>query len=383
MLGDPGMTSSSQTPRILVVDDERYVREIVRRWLERVGYECVCAEDFNVAAEFLQTQTFDVVTSDISMPGQSGMELLKIIKDKYPETAVLMLTANADTRLAIQALTLGAYGYLLKPVEQEELLCQIERALEHRRLVVENREYTNLLEWKVREQTRHIRLAHEETIQRLVTACMFRDDETGGHIKRTGLSSALVAQAAGWSTEMVELIQLAAPMHDVGKVGIPDSILRKPGKLTPEEFRIMQQHTVIGADMLSGSLSPVLQMAEQIAHFHHERWDGTGYPNRLAGEDIPKAARILAIIDVYDALTHDRVYRRALPEEQVLQIIEDGRGTHFDPSIVKAFFEALPGIRTVNVYELDHDFGVPAESVMPPPTAWIAEHAGANLAGIR
>ncbi len=367
----PEMNSTPLTPRVLVVDDERYVREIVRRWLERVGYECTCAESVGAACEILQQQTFDIVTSDISMPGQSGIELLRTIKENYPETAVLMLTANADTRLAIQALTLGAYGYLLKPVEQEELLCQIERALEHRRLVVENRAYTNLLEWKVREQTRHIRLAHEETIQRLVTACMFRDDETGGHIKRTGLSSALVAQAAGWSTEMVELIQLAAPMHDVGKVGIPDSILRKPGKLTTEEFKIMQQHTVIGADMLSGSLSPVLQMAEQIAHFHHERWDGTGYPNRLAGEDIPKAARILAIIDVYDALTHDRVYRRALPEEQVLQIIEDGRGTHFDPSVTKAFFEALPGIRTVNVYELDHEFAATPEAAVPP-VPWIS-----------
>lgn len=375
----PGMRSTPQTPRVLVVDDERYVREIIRRWLERVGYECTCAESVATASEILQHQAFEIVTSDISMPGQSGIELLCTVKEKYPETAVLMLTANADTRLAIQALTLGAYGYLLKPIEQEELLCQIERALEHRRLVVENREYTNLLEWKVREQTRHIRLAHEETIQRLVTACMFRDDETGGHIKRTGLSSALVAQAAGWSTEMVELIQLAAPMHDVGKVGIPDSILRKPGKLTPEEFRIMQQHTVIGADMLSGSLSPVLQMAEQIAHFHHERWDGTGYPNRLAGEDIPKAARILAIIDVYDALTHDRVYRRALPEEQVLQIIEDGRGTHFDPAVTKAFFDALPGIRTVNVYELDHDFGARTEP-LPQQFSWISDDS--TLAGV-
>ncbi len=374
MSSDPGMSSTSRTPRVLVVDDERHAREIVRRWLERVGYECTCADSVGVAYEILKKQTFEIVTSDISMPGQSGIELLRTVKDTYPETAVLMLTANADTRLAIQALTLGAYGYLLKPVEQEELLCQIERALEHRRLVVENREYTSQLEWKVREQTRHIRLAHEETIQRLVTACMFRDDETAGHIKRTGLSSALVAQSAGWSTEMVELIQLAAPMHDIGKVGIPDSILRKPGKLSPEEFRVMQQHTVIGADMLSGSLSPVLQMAEQIAHFHHERWDGTGYPNHLAGEEIPKAARILSIIDVYDALTHDRVYRRALPEEQVLQIIEDGRGTHFDPTVVKAFFEALPGIRTINVYELDHDFGGTTISD-PPPAAWITDVA--------
>ncbi|MES2788884.1 MAG: HD domain-containing phosphohydrolase [Planctomycetota bacterium] len=367
------MNSTQQPAQVLIVDDERYVREIVLKWLERVGYECTCAESVGAAREILEQRTFDLITSDISMPGESGMELLRLVRDKYPDTAVLMLTANADTRLAVQALTLGAYGYLLKPVEREELLCQIERALEHNRLVVENREYTNLLEWKVREQTRHIRLAHEETIQRLVTACMFRDDETGGHIKRTGLASALVAQAAGWSTEMVELIQLAAPMHDVGKVGIPDAILRKPGKLTPEEFRIMQQHTVIGADMLSGSLSPVLQMAEQIAHFHHERWDGTGYPNRLAGEDIPKAARILAIIDVYDALTHDRVYRRALPEEQVLQIIEAGRGTHFDPGVVRAFFEALPGIRAVNVYELDPELDAYSESAPQLQVAWISD----------
>jgi putative two-component system response regulator len=367
------MNSTQQPAQVLIVDDERYVREIVLKWLERVGYECTCAESVGAAREILEQRTFDLITSDISMPGESGMELLRLVREKYPDTAVLMLTANADTRLAVQALTLGAYGYLLKPVEREELLCQIERALEHNRLVVENREYTNLLEWKVREQTRHIRLAHEETIQRLVTACMFRDDETGGHIKRTGLASALVAQAAGWSTEMVELIQLAAPMHDVGKVGVPDAILRKPGKLTPEEFRIMQQHTVIGADMLSGSLSPVLQMAEQIAHFHHERWDGTGYPNRLAGEDIPKAARILAIIDVYDALTHDRVYRQALPEEQVLQIIEAGRGTHFDPSVVRAFFEALPGIRAVNVYELDPELDAYSESAPQLQVAWILE----------
>ena len=373
MSSEPGKVSTLQTPRVLVVDDERFVREIVRRWLERVGYECTCVESVGLACDLLQQHTFDIVTSDISLPGRSGMELLQTVQEKYPETAMLMLTANADTKLAIQALTLGAYGYLLKPVEQEELLCQIERALEHRRLVMENREYTDLLEWKVREQTRHVRLAHEETIQRLVTACMFRDDETSGHIKRSGLSSALVAQAAGWSTEMVELIRLAAPMHDVGKVGISDSILRKPGKLTAEEFRLMQQHTVIGADMLSGSLSPVLQMAEQIAHFHHERWDGTGYPNRLAGEAIPKAARILAIIDVYDALTHDRVYRRALPEEQVLQIIQDGCGTHFDPTVVPAFFEALPGIRMVNLHELDHACGASKASEPLVELAWISE----------
>ena len=352
----PQLYSTPDPAQILVVDDERYVREIMRRWLERVGYQCTCADSVAAACEIIQTRSFDIVTSDISMPGKSGLELLRSVRETHPETAVLMLTANADTRLAIQALTLGAYGYLLKPIEQEELLCQIERALEHRRLVVENREYTTLLEWRVREQTRHVRLAHEETIQRLVTACMFRDEETAGHIKRTGLASALVAQAAGWSTEMVELIQLAAPMHDVGKVGVPDAILRKPGKLTPEEFQAMQKHTIIGAEMLSGSLSPVLQMAEQIALCHHECWDGSGYPHRLAGEEIPKAARILSIVDVYDSMTHDRVFRPAIPEQRVLQVIEEYRGKHFEPSVVKAFFDALPDIRKINDLELDQEF---------------------------
>ncbi len=352
----PQLYSTPDPAQILVVDDERYVREIMRRWLERVGYQCTCADSVAAASEILQTRSFDIVTSDISMPGKSGLELLRSVRETHPETAVLMLTANADTRLAIQALTLGAYGYLLKPIEQEELLCQIERALEHRRLVVENREYTTLLEWRVREQTRHVRLAHEETIQRLVMACMFRDEETAGHIKRTGLASALVAKAAGWSTEMVELIQLAAPMHDVGKVGVPDAILRKPGKLTPEEFQAMQKHTIIGAEMLSGSLSPVLQMAEQIALCHHECWDGSGYPHRLAGEEIPKAARILSIVDVYDSMTHDRVFRPAIPEQRVLQVIEEYRGKHFEPSVVKAFFEVLPDIRKINDLELDQEF---------------------------
>lgn len=349
----------------LIVDDEPAVREVVCLWLERLGYRCSRASSVAVARELMERQNFDIVTSDITMPGESGIELLHHVTREFPETPVLMLTANADTQLAIQALTQGAYGYLLKPVKREEFLCQFTKALEHRRLLIENREYTTLLEWKVNEQTRAIRIAHEETIQRLVTASMFRDDETGGHIKRTGIASALVAQALGWSNDQVHLIQLAAPMHDVGKVGIPDAILRKPGKLTPEEFAVMQTHSVIGAKMLAGSPSPVLQMAEQIAHHHHERWEGTGYPDRLAGEQIPEAARILAIVDFYDALTHDRVYRKAVDESIVLEMIEQARGTHFEPRIVDAFMAALPAIRTVNVCELDHEFAEPSHFLAP------------------
>jgi putative two-component system response regulator len=366
---------------VLVVDDESAVREVVCLWLERLGYRCYRADSVPSAAEMLKNHSFDVVTSDITMPGQSGIELLNLVTEEHPETPVLMLTANADTQSAIRALTQGAYGYLLKPVKREEFLCQFLKALEHRRLLVENREYTTLLEWKVSEQTRAIRSAHEETIQRLVTASMYRDDETGGHIKRTGIGSALVAQTLGWSAEQVELIQLAAPMHDVGKVGIPDAILRKPGKLTDEEYAIMKTHAVIGAKMLAGSLSPVLQMAEQIAHFHHERWDGMGYPNGLVGDEIPKAARILAIVDFYDALMHDRVYRKAVPENIVLEMIEQGRETHFDPEVLFAFLESLPAIRAVNVCEMDHELAPPtsffpmaSETRTSPIDAWAVTH---------
>jgi putative two-component system response regulator len=197
------------------------------------------------------------------------------------------------------------------------------------------------LEETVREQTRVVRRAHEETVQRLVSASLCRDEETGAHIRRTGALSEVLAKAAGWSAEEVENIRLAAPMHDVGKIGIPDAILRKPGKLTPEEFAIMKTHTMLGARMLAGSDSPMLKMAEQIALNHHERWDGGGYPNGLAGYAIPESARIMAIVDVYDALAHDRVYRPALPAEEVLATMQQGEGTHFDPLLLALFFSHL------------------------------------------
>lgn len=351
----PGIKGSQNPSNVLIVEDERAIAEMIRFWIEREGSHCTVADSLACAKELLDKESFDAVLLDIGLPDGSGLEFLQYIKSTDPDVIVLMVTANADTKLAIQALTRGAYGYLLKPLEREELLCQLEKGRCHRNLVLQNREQMSQLERRVRDQIRHIRQAHEETIQRLVMACMYRDDETRGHIRRSGLSSALVAQAAGWSTEMVELIQLAAPMHDVGKVGIPDSILRNPGRLTKEEIAIMQTHTTLGAKMLSGSLSPVLQMAEQIAHYHHERWDGTGYPDRLSGGNIPKAARIMAIVDVYDALTHDRVYRPAFPEADVLRKIESSAGTHFDPVIVSAFFDALPGIRKVNCCEGDDD----------------------------
>lgn len=333
--------------QVLVVDDDPFVRNLLSRWIFDAGYQCLTAEGHSAAREHLRRQPIHLVILDITLPGGSGLDLLDEFKQQSPDSAVLMLTAEDSTAKAVRALTAGACGYLIKPVEREELLAQVRNGLERRRLVVENRHYTYRLEEKVREQTCAIRSAHEETIYRLTKASLCRDEETGAHIARTGLYSELLAAAIGWSGEDVDLIRLAAPMHDIGKIGIPDAILRKPGKLSGDEYAVMKTHTHIGANMLAGSQSPVLRMAQTIALCHHEHWAGTGYPSRLRGCDIPEAARIVAIVDVYDALTHDRVYRPAVSEPEVLRIMREGRGLHFDPRLFDAFMTLLPEMRAI------------------------------------
>jgi putative two-component system response regulator len=223
----------------------------------------------------------------------------------------------------------------------------VRNAMTGRPRTIDSQEYTRELEEKVRAQTVLLRRSHEETIHRLVVASMWRDEETGAHIRRTGLLSEVLARAAGWSAAEAETIRLAAPMHDVGKIGIPDAILQKPGKLTPEEFEVMKTHTTIGAEMLTGSDSPMLQMAREIVLCHHERWDGKGYPAGLAGLDIPEAARIVAVVDVYDALAHDRVYRPALPEDEILSWMRQRSGTHFDPGLAALFFAHYDEFREI------------------------------------
>ncbi len=330
---------------ILVVDDEATVRDLITRWLTSEGYRCLQASDVPSAWKCLCENDVHLVTLDINMPGISGMDLLFNIKSMCLDTEVIMLTARGETAFAIEAFTRGASGYLLKPVEYDSLLFQVHKGLEHRQLILERRQYTQQLEDKVQEQTLAIRRAHEETIHRLVNASMYRDEETGSHIKRVGLYCEQMAKVLGWSPDDVEMIRMAAPMHDVGKIGIPDAILQKPGRLSDAEFEVMKTHTTIGARMLAGSDSPMLQMAEEIALSHHERWDGGGYPHGASGLSIPEVARIVAIVDVYDAISHDRVYRPALPEKEVLRIIKQGRGSHFDPDVVDIFFSTLPTIQ--------------------------------------
>lgn len=338
---------------VLVVDDETVLRDLLIRWLKKAGWHCYSAASAAEALEILREHPVQVVTSDLNMPGQNGIWLLDEITNNYPDVSVLMLTALMDTECAIEALTKGAVGYLLKPVQSEEYLLRVHQAWERGQLMRERQQHLRTLERRVHEQTVALRQAQEETIHRLVIASACRDEETGAHIRRTGLLSECLAIHAGWSAHEAEQLRMAAPMHDVGKIGIPDAILCKQGKLDEQEFEQMKQHTIIGARMLSGSNSPVLRLAEQIAMSHHERWDASGYPHRLSGEQIPEAARIVSIVDVYDAISHDRVYRPAMAESLVLEIMRQGRGTHFDPRLLTHFLAAYEDLRDISLAHPD------------------------------
>lgn len=336
-----------QAAKLLAIDDEPFVTEIIQRWLNKEGYSCDTASSAAEGLNLLASQHYELVISDIMMPGMDGIELLGRIKAGFPEVAVIMATAVDDRETAIRTLQLGAYGYMIKPFEHHAMVINVANALERRRLVLESLEYERRLEQEVLARTEDIRRREEEITLHLLSAADYRDEETGAHVRRLGLYAMVLARELGWHHGPVEYIRVAAPMHDVGKIGIPDAVLRKPGKLTAEEFAIIKTHPEIGARILGGSDIPLLQMATDIAMFHHEKWDGSGYPRGLQGEAIPEAARIVAVADVYDALVNARIYRPALPEQEALAIMDKGRGSHFDPKIYDAFLRALPLFREI------------------------------------
>jgi len=331
--------------RILIVDDEKYICVAISRWLEPEGYNCVMAHDYNEALACLEQGEFQLLISDINMPGKSGIELLRVTKERYPRTAILMATAVDERNTAIHALELGAYGYLIRPFDKNEFMINVASALERRKHELRSKEYENQLEQEVQDRTADIRNREEEIALRLVWASEFRDDTTGEHIRRIGMFSSIMAESLGYSKSFVDDIRIASPMHDVGKIGVPDQILLKPARLTSEKFEIIKKHTEIGAGILGGSDIPLLQFASSIALSHHERWNGSGYPQGLAGEDIPEAARIVAIVDEYDALSYDRVYRDAYSQEKVLKILHQVSDAHFEPRIFECFMDILPSIR--------------------------------------
>lgn len=337
----------AQKASVLVVDDEKLVGEVVREWLRFDGYDCDCTLGVVEALALFKQKKYDLLISDIMMPNISGIELLRQVKELYPEMAVVMATAVDDRETASTALNLGADGYVVKPFHMNEFLINIANVLEKNRLTLESSKYKEILEEKVLERTAEVLAREEEIALRLISATGCRDGETGEHIKRMGLYCAIMAKALGWDQKSIDLIKVVAPMHDVGKIGIPDDVLLKPGDLSPEEFRVIKEHPVIGSTILGGSDIPLLKMAVEIALCHHERWDGTGYPQGLVGENIPVSARIVAIVDVYDALCHDRVYRKSYEEVDVIAIMDGKRGTHFDPDLYDCFRNLLPSIRAV------------------------------------
>ena len=357
---------------ILVVDDEPSAIRTLSRLLRKYGYECEVASSVVEARAALATRSFALVLSDMNMPGESGLELLESVARDHQDTATVMVTGMDDTAMAERALAMGAYGYVIKPYEANAMLINISNALRRRSLEIENRRHRERLEDMVQERTKElwnalvqleqahgeIKFSRQETIEKLSMAAEFRDDDTAAHIHRMSCYCELIAGKLGMDTDRRELLRVASAMHDVGKIGIPDSILLKPGTLTDEEFETMKHHAKIGFRILAGSRSELLQVAASIAHTHHEWWDGSGYPRKISGEEIPIEGRIAAIADVFDALTSNRVYRRAFNLGEAVEMMSAERGTHFDPRLLDLFLGSLQDV--VRIKEGLEEEAVPA-----------------------
>jgi len=323
--------------RILIVDDELANVRLLEIVLQGAGFTNLqSTTDARQALPLYLTMQPDLLLLDLHMPHLNGFEVMKQLSSRVADSSflpILVLTADSTPATKRQALADGAKDFLTKPLDTTEVLLRINNLLHTRFQNV-------LLEEKVGERTRELEEAQTETLQRLALAAEYRDDDTGMHTRRVGHVAAILAAGLNLPPERVALIQQAAPLHDVGKIGISDSILLKPGKLTSEEFATMKNHTTIGAGILSGSRSPLLQLAEEIALAHHEKWDGSGYMG-LAGDKIPLAGRIVAVADVFDALTHERPYKKAWPVEEAVAEIQAQSGRHFDPAIIEVFL-SLP-----------------------------------------
>jgi putative two-component system response regulator len=327
--------------RLLIVDDQEANVVLLERILQRAGYTRLKSlTDPRAFMSFYSIFQPDLILLDLHMPHLDGFAVMEQLAPALPDGTylpILVLTADITPEAKQRALSSGAKDFLTKPFDPTEVLLRIGNLLETRYLHLQLRDQNQILEQKVRERTRELEEAQIEILERLARAAEYRDDETGRHTQRVGWNSALLAEALGLPPGHIELIRRAAPLHDVGKIGIPDHILLKPGKLTVEEFEIMKTHTTIGAKILSGSQFPLLQLARDIAYSHHERWDGAGFPQGLRGETIPLEARIVAVADAYDAMISNRPYRQALSRQETWEILWDGAGGQWDERVVEAF----------------------------------------------
>ena len=331
--------------KVLVVDDEAYIREIICRKLCSDGYACEDADDAEAALAKLSQDSYDCVLSDINMPGMDGIELLRAIRQADQDVAVIMITGAPDLDGALEAMRLGAHDHLAKPLNLAHLALTVDRAIEKKRLVEENREYQRNLESMVLERTNQLREANEElrrlfmgSIKALAQALEAKDEYTQGHSERVAEVSVGISQYLSLSESEIHDIWLAGFLHDIGKIGIQEAVLNKPGKLSASEWECVQQHPVLAERILC----PIDELTEviQIVLHHHERYDGSGYPDGVAGSEIPLGARILSVADAYDALTSKRPYRDALSHEDAIGVLKEAAGTQFDPVIVRAFLSS-------------------------------------------
>ena len=339
----------SEHTTILIVDDEPQIRRMLRRILQPRGFECLEADGVPEALAVLDANAVDLVLSDINMDRGSGLDLVSELKPRIPDLAVVMVTSTDDARVAVEALARGAYGYVMKPFQINEIVIQVDNALRRRELELEHRDSQWILEHRVWRATDALRRTQEEVALRLIAASEYRDNETGAHIRRIGLYAAEMGRLLGWDESRIHDIRVAAPMHDVGKIGIPDNILQKPGKLEADEWGVMKTHAIIGQRILAGTGIPLMDMASHISAGHHEWWNGKGYPEGVVGDATPLEARIVAVLDVYDALTHDRCYKPAWPEEKAVAVIEEEAGTHFEPDLVRLFVDNIATMRAIRL----------------------------------
>ncbi len=359
-------------PRILFVDDSRQILDSLARMLNgmRREWEMIWLDDPRLAWTTLQAEAFDAAVLDVRMPGLTGLELLQYMKtcDSTRDIPVVMLTGLEDRDLKRQALDLGAADLLNKPVQCEDLVARLKNVLRIKAYQDRLRLQTIELEKRVGERTAELHRSRLEAIWRLGKAAEHRDNETGNHVIRVGCMARVVAATLGLDHDLVETLFVASPLHDIGKIGIPDAILLKRSPLSQAEWHVMKQHCWIGERILheeprpkrvferlvgmpvydgGPSSNPWIDMAARIALTHHERWDGSGYPQALAGEAIPMESRITAIVDVFDALLSRRPYKPAFPEEKALAIMADEAESHFDPEVYRAFLQTLPELREI------------------------------------
>jgi putative two-component system response regulator len=336
--------------KILIVDDIQSNIDLISAFLKQEKYTNIdyTTNPTEVINLYSKNQ-YDLIILDLNMPIMSGFDIMNEFKRNFPQIwiPIVVITAQNEHMARLRALSLGARDFIVKPIEKAETITRIRNIIENKLQQIELENEKNLLELKVLERTKEVTNSYYELIASLIRAAEYRDNETGNHITRMSLYSKELTYQYTKNDNLSNLIFKASPMHDIGKIGIPDAILTKPGKLTPEEFEIMKTHTEKGYCILSQSNSPIIMTGAEIALSHHEKWDGTGYPKGLKGELIPISARIVAVADVFDALTSVRPYKKAWTNQEAINFINEQKGQHFDPEIVEVFNKSLNNILNI------------------------------------